>query len=224
MSAITLGEKSILSKDTKNNFSAAGVSHILVVSGMHVGFIFMIISLLYSRLYNRYYRLFVTIFGLVLLWLYALLTGFAPSVVRASFMFSLMLVFLFTGNKYRVLHALLLSATISLLANPALLFNISFQLSYLAVLSIVVFYKRIYHFLQRMVPKFKWRNNILSVIGVTLAAQVFTFPIVMFYFHQFPLFFMISNLCVVLLAPIIFIGGYLLIFTSVIPYLLIISF
>ena len=218
LSAITLGEKSILSKDTKNNFSAAGVSHILVVSGMHVGFIFMIISLLYSRLYNRYYRLFVTIFGLVLLWLYALLTGFAPSVVRASFMFSLMLVFLFTGNKYRVIHALLLSATISLLANPALLFNISFQLSYLAVLSIVVFYKRIYHFLQRIVPKFKWRNNILSVIGVTLAAQVFTFPIVMFYFHQFPLFFMISNLCVVLLAPIIFIGGYLLIFTSVIPY------
>lgn len=218
LSAITLGEKSILSKDTKNNFSAAGVSHILVVSGMHVGFIFMIISLLYSRLYNRYYRLFVTIFGLVLLWLYALLTGFAPSVVRASFMFSLMLVFLFTGNKYRVLHALLLSATISLLANPALLFNISFQLSYLAVLSIVVFYKRIYHFLQRIVPEFKWRNNILSVIGVTLAAQVFTFPIVMFYFHQFPLFFMISNLCVVLLAPIIFIGGYLLIFTSVIPY------
>ena len=218
LSAITLGEKSILSKDTKNNFSAAGVSHILVVSGMHVGFIFMIISLLYSRLYNRYYRLFVTIFGLVLLWLYALLTGFAPSVVRASFMFSLMLVFLFTGNKYRVLHALLLSATISLLANPALLFNISFQLSYLAVLSIVVFYKRIYHFLQRIVPKFKWRNNILSVICVTLAAQVFTFPIVMFYFHQFPLFFMISNLCVVLLAPIIFIGGYLLIFTSVIPY------
>ena len=69
-----------------------------------------------------------------------------------------------------------------------------------------------------MVPKCKWRNNILSVIGVTLAAQVFTFPIVMFYFHQFPLFFMISNLCVVLLAPIIFIGGYLLIFTSVIPY------
>ena len=178
----------------------------------------MIISLLYSRLYNRYYRLFVTIFGLLLLWLYALLTGFAPSVVRASFMFSLMLVFLFTGNKYRVLHALLLSATISLLANPALLFNISFQLSYLAVLSIVVFYKRIYHFLQRIVPKFKWRNNILSVICVTLAAQVFTFPIVMFYFHQFPLFFMISNLCVVLLAPIIFIGGYLLIFTSVIPY------
>ena len=218
LSAITLGEKSILSKDTKNNFSAAGVSHILVVSGMHVGFIFMIISLLYSRLYNRYYRLFVTIFGLVLLWLYALLTGFAPSVVRASFMFSLMLVFLFTRNKYRVIHALLLSATISLLANPALLFNISFQLSYLAVLSIVVFYKRIYHFLQRIVPKFKWRNNILSVIGVTLAAQVFTFPIVMFYFHQFPLFFMISNLCVVLLAPIIFIGGYLLIFTSVIPY------
>lgn len=218
LSAITLGEKSILSKETKNNFSAAGVSHILVVSGMHVGFIFMIISLLYSRLYNRYYRLFVTIFGLVLLWLYALLTGFAPSVVRASFMFSLMLVFLFTGNKYRVLHALLLSATISLLANPALLFNISFQLSYLAVLSIVVFYKRIYHFLQRIVPEFKWRNNILSVIGVTLAAQVFTFPIVMFYFHQFPLFFMISNLCVVLLAPIIFIGGYLLIFTSVIPY------
>lgn len=218
LSAITLGEKSILSKDTKNNFSAAGVSHILVVSGMHVGFIFMIISLLYSRLYNRYYRLFVTIFGLVLLWLYALLTGFAPSVVRASFMFSLMLVFLFTRNKYRVIHALLLSATISLLANPALLFNISFQLSYLAVLSIVVFYKRIYHFLQRIVPKFKWRNNILSVIGVTLAAQVFTFPIVMFYFHQFPLFFMISNLCVVLLAPIIFIGGHLLIFTSVIPY------
>ena len=218
LSAITLGDKSLLSDDTKSNFSAAGVSHILVVSGMHVGFIFMFISLLYNKFYNRFFRGIVTVSGIVILWLYALLTGFAPSVIRASLMFSLMLLFKYLGNKYRVIHALFFSAVISLLCNPALLFNISFQLSYLAVLSIVLFYKKLYHFFIDNIPSFKGRNNIFSVISVTLAAQILTCPIVMYSFHQFPLFFIITNLFVVLLAPTIFIGGFILLITSFIPY------
>lgn len=217
LSAITLGEKNLLSNDTKSNFSAAGVSHVLVVSGMHVGFIFMVISALYGRFYNRKYRIVITGIGIIILWMYALLTGFAPSVVRASFMFSLMLAFKLFGNKYRVIHALFFSATISLLFNPALLFNVSFQLSYLAVFSIIVFYKKIYHFFIDKTPGFWGKEKIFSVISVTLAAQILTCPIVMYYFHQFPTFFIISNLCVVIFAPIIFIGGYILLIFSFIP-------
>lgn len=219
LSAITLGEKNMLSNDTKSNFSAAGVSHVLVVSGMHVGFIFMIISALYGRFYNRKYRIIITVLGIIILWMYALLTGFAPSVVRASFMFSLMLAFKLFGNKYRVIHALFFSATISLLFNPALLFNVSFQLSYLAVFSIVVFYNNIYHFFIDKIPGFIGKEKFFSVISVTLAAQILTCPVVMYYFHQFPTFFVISNLCVVIFAPIIFIGGYMLICFSFIPIL-----
>ena len=143
ISAITLGEKGLLSNDVRDIFSAAGVSHILVVSGMHVGFLFLLIMWFMRRASHRR-RWVVVILGLIVLWAYALLTGLAPSVVRATFMFSMMLLFRVIGEKYSVKHALFLSATILLLCNPNVLFNVGFQLSYLAVVGIVYFYPLLY--------------------------------------------------------------------------------
>ena len=216
ISAITLGEKGLLSNDVKDTFSAAGVSHILVVSGMHVGFIFLIIMWLMSILpYRR--RWIMVCLGLVILWSYALLTGLAPSVVRATFMFSMMLIFKVMGEKYRIKHALFFSATILLLCNPNTLFDVGFQLSYLAVAGIVYFYSLVY----KRILTFKSRplRWLLSSVAVTVSAQILTLPIVIYQFNQLPIYFIISNLFVTAFAPILFLGGVLLLGLSYIPYI-----
>ena len=216
ISAITLGEKGLLSNDVKDTFSAAGVSHILVVSGMHVGLIFLIIMWLMSILpYRR--RWIMVCLGLVILWSYALLTGLAPSVVRATFMFSMMLIFKVMGEKYRIKHALFFSATILLLCNPNTLFDVGFQLSYLAVIGIVYFYSLVY----KRILTFKSRplRWLLSSVAVTVSAQILTLPIVIYQFNQLPIYFIISNLFVTAFAPILFLGGVLLLGLSYIPYI-----
>ncbi len=216
ISAITLGEKGLLSNDVRDTFSAAGVSHILVVSGMHVGFIFLIIMWLMSIIsYRR--RWIVVVLGLIVLWSYALLTGLAPSVVRATFMFSMMLLFRVMGEKYRVKHALCLSATILILINPNVLFNVGFQLSYLAVCGIVYFYPLFYKRISTLKSRsLRW---ILSSIAVTVSAQIFTLPIVIYNFNQFPIYFILSNLFVTAFAPFLFLGGIALLPLSYIPFL-----
>ena len=216
ISAITLGEKDLLSNDVRDTFSAAGVSHILVVSGMHVGFIFLIIMWLMSIMSHRR-RWIVVVLGLIVLWSYALLTGLAPSVVRATFMFSMMLLFRVMGEKYRVKHALCLSATILILINPNVLFNVGFQLSYLAVCGIVYFYPLFYKRISTLKSRpLRW---ILSSIAVTVSAQIFTLPIVIYNFNQFPIYFILSNLFVTAFAPFLFLGGMALLPLSYIPYL-----
>ena len=216
ISAITLGEKGLLSNDVKDTFSAAGVSHILVVSGMHVGFIFLIIMWLMSIMpYRR--RWIMVCLGSVILWSYALLTGLAPSVVRATFMFSMMLIFKVMGEKYRITHALFFSATILLLCNPNTLFDVGFQLSYLAVIGIVYFYLLVY----KRILTFKSRplRWVLSSVAVTISAQILTLPIVIYQFNQLPIYFIISNLFVTAFAPFLFLGGIALLPLSYIPYI-----
>ncbi len=216
ISAITLGEKGLLSNDVRDTFSAAGVSHILVVSGMHVGFIFLIIIWLMS-IVSHSRRWIVIVLGLVMLWSYAMLTGFASSVVRATFMFSMMLIFKVMGEKYRVKHALFFSATILLLCNPNTLFDIGFQLSYLAVIGIVYFYPLMYKRILAIKSRpLRWG---LSSIAVTISAQILTLPIVIYQFNQLPIYFILSNLFVTAFAPILFLGGILLLVLSYIPYL-----
>lgn len=216
ISAITLGEKGLLSNDVRDTFSAAGVSHILVVSGMHVGFIFLIIMWLMSIMSHRR-RWIVVVLGLIVLWSYALLTGLAPSVVRATFMFSMMLLFRVMGEKYRVKHALCLSATILILINPNVLFNVGFQLSYLAVCGIVYFYPLLYKRISTLKSRpLRW---ILSSVAVTVSAQIFTLPIVIYNFNQFPIYFILSNLFVTAFAPFLFLGGIALLPLSYIPHL-----
>ena len=215
ISAITLGEKGLLSNDVRDTFSAAGVSHILVVSGMHVGFIFLIITWLISII-SHHRKWIVVVLGLIVLWSYALLTGLAPSVVRATFMFSMMLLFRVMGEKYRIKHVLCLSATILILINPNVLFNVGFQLSYLAVCGIVYFYPLFYKRISTLKSRpLRW---ILSSVAVTVSAQIFTLPIVIYNFNQFPIYFILSNLFVTAFAPFLFIGGIALLPLSYIPF------
>ena len=214
LSAIVLGEKGTLSSDLKATFSASGASHVLVVSGMHVGFIFLLIMFI-GKIFHRKFKWLILLLGLSGLWSYALLTGLAPSVVRASFMFSMILIFRELGEKYRVEHALFFSATILLLCNPNTLFDVGFQLSYLAVASIIYFYPL---FSKQIKLKSKILRWFAQSIALTVSAQILTLPIVIYNFHQFPSFFVLSNIVVTFFAPIIFIGGILLLPLSYLPY------
>lgn len=219
LSAITLGEKALLSTEQKNYFSSAGASHILVVSGMHVGYIFALIFLLLRYIPTKRNRWLVVLCGILLMWFYASLTGLAPSVVRATFIFSLMLFMQMAGLRYKVSNAIFISATILLIVNPNTLFDVGFQLSYLAYISILFFLPR----LNKLMLVDKIENTALRwlvlVINVALAAQILTMPIVIFHFHQLPIYFIFTNLIVSLFAPIIFFGGFIALICSFIPYI-----
>lgn len=219
VSAITLGEKGMLSVEQKEAFSAAGVQHVLVVSGMHVGFIYLVIIWLVRRCGRMYKRRMITVLGLFVLWGYAFITGLAPAVVRATTMFSIMLLFYVGGIRYRMLHALSIAAIISLLANPYLLFDVGFWLSYTAVLSISSFYPSIYGAYKRLKIKSKILDSIVQPIAVTVSAQILTLPIVVYSFGQFPLYFVVTNIIASFFVPIIFALGMLSLSVFWIPYL-----
>lgn len=218
ITAITLGDKSMLSSDLKSDFSAAGVQHILVVSGLHVGFIFMIIILVLRRIRRKAYRSIATFAGIAVLWSYALLTGLAPAVVRAAVMFTIMLLFYVRGEYYRTCHALMIAAVITLVANPYLIFDVGFLLSYGAVLSISFFYPKLFNLYRKLGVKSVIFNRVMQAVVLTVSAQILTFPIVIYSFYQFPTYFIITNIVATFLTPILFCGGMFTLLASNIPY------
>lgn len=212
MQAITVGDKSELSYETKNDYKNAGVSHLLAISGLHVGIIFAIISTLLVGLesFNKgsYIRFGVLI---VVLWGYAILSGFSPSVLRAVIMFSLFSLGELFFKRKNQLNTLLASAFIILAFDPKAAFDISFQLSYIAMLGIVTLYKPIIYILKinNRVGRWAW-----SLFAVTTSAQLTTIPIVLFYFGQFSLLGFITNYFVWFTVPIIIVSTLLYVATN----------
>jgi len=195
LSAITLGKKDEVSRDVKRSFSASGGSHVLAVSGLHVGIIYMIMLWLAGLLpYRRW--LFVTahIAVIVSLWVYAFICGLPASVVRSALMFSLVSGAFITERQNLSLNSVFVSAFIMLLCKPSYLFDIGFQLSYSAVISILLFYPKISGL-------FEFQNKILvwvwSMIAVSAAAQIGTLPLTLYYFHQMPVYSLITNFLVI---------------------------
>lgn len=193
LSAITLGERSLLTDDINSAFRTAGVAHILVVSGMHVGFLFLLVLLLYK--YTRFKKQAVVV-GILLLWSYAWFTGFSVSVRRAAFMFTILLLARSSGGEYNPIGALFLSAFFVLLFNPMALYDASFQMSYVAVLSILLFMP-LFHL--------SGHNIVLQNVAMTISAQVLLSPLIIYLFGNFPVWFLLSNVFVALLAPLVFV-------------------
>lgn len=196
---ILLGDKSYLNLELKDAFSGAGAMHLLAVSGLHVGiFMFMLQWLFqtFGRRVPRWVR-FVVIVGI--LWTYAGITGFSPSVNRAVTMFSFVALGTLTGRRYDSINGLIASAMILLAINPFFLFDIGFQLSYGAMFGIFLFSPLI----ERSVYiKQKWLKFLWSGIAVALAAQLTTFPLTLYYFHQFPNYFLITNLGLIVITNV----------------------
>lgn len=214
LSALTLGYKRNLDLETKRVFSAAGAMHVLAVSGLHVGIIYLIISFFLGFLKKQKAgRFLFPAISISALWLYAFITGFSPSVMRASSMFSLVIIANSTNCKANIYNSLAASAFILLLINPNNLFETGFQLSYSAVFGIVFLQPRIAKLWQvkNKILKFLW-----DLFTVSLAAQISTFPLTAFYFNLFPTYFLLSNFIVIPAAMLLIpLGLCLLVFSKI---------
>lgn len=195
ISAILLGYDDLMEPELRELYAGAGALHVLCVSGLHVGIIFFIMSFLMSRLSrNKSGRVIKFLALMMSIWAYAFITGLSPSVMRASVMFSLFSWRELSKEKSNPYNVLAASAFIILIIDPYLITKIGFQLSYSAVLAIISMFDPIYKLLifKNPVTDYFWKLAVVSI-----AAQAGTFPLAIFYFNQFPLYFLITNFVVI---------------------------
>lgn len=195
VSALTVGDKAELTQDLKATYSAAGASHILALSGLHIGILTMIFSwLLYPLRYVRGGRWIMGVSLVLMLWGFAFLAGLSASVVRAVTMFTIYtLASVVSEERFSGFSALSLAAFLMLLYQPMYLFDISFQLSFVAVFSILLFYPLLSRLLH---PRSKIVKYIWNILSLSMAAQLGTLPFVLYYFGAFPAYFLLANLVV----------------------------
>ena len=212
ITAVLLGNDDTMEADLKAGYAAAGVSHILCVSGMHVGIIFMILNFLLKPMdYYRRLRFLKSLLLIGAVWFYAALTGLAPSVQRSATMFTFMTVGGLLRRNANIFHSLFASMFFLLLFNPLLIFEIGFEMSYLAVFGIVIFQPR---FAALLSPKTRVGRYVWELVCVSVAAQLATFPLSVFYFGQFPNYFLLSNLSVMSLSFVVIVTGVVLLAVS----------
>lgn len=201
LSALTIGDKSMLSKDLKNAYSTTGASHILAVSGLHVGIVFYVFSHLLSILSrSKSTGKIRIIVSLIALWVFAFVTGLSPSVVRASIMLTMASLTVWLNRKSQIFNTVFASAFLMLLYSPAYLYDVGFQLSFSAVLSILLFQKPIY---ESFVVRNKLLDKIWAMSSVSFSAQLGTLPLSLYYFHQVSNLFGLSGLLVIPLSAVI---------------------
>lgn len=204
-SAVTFGYKADLSAEILEVFSNTGTIHVLSVSGFHVSLMFGLLTWVLKPMdrlpKGRSLRF---LFVLLFIWFYALICGLVPAVLRATLMFSIFLIGYWKNKVLFSVNAVFSSAFLLLVYDPFMLFDIGFQLSYLAVLGILLFVpllKKLYQ------CENKYLNNILIIVYVSLSAQLTTTTLAMFYFHQFPTYFLISNLILTIPSTLILYFG-----------------
>lgn len=203
--AIVFGYKADLDDDWLDAFSKTGTIHVLAVSGLHVGIIFVLISSILFMKWSRGTSLRIKS-GVVLLVLfgYCLLTGFAPSVSRASIMFGVVVIAKAWDRQSNIYNTLSFAGLILLVIDPYSLFNVGFQFSFLAVVGIV-YYKDTFR--KTLPQRTLFGDKVVTLLSVSIAAQITTFPLGLYYFHQYPNLFMISNLFVIPIITVILYGG-----------------
>lgn len=213
VSALTLGYKGDLDRGVIQSFQRSGAAHVLAVSGLHTGLVYVMIVFLITLgkkikpLYeSTFWRALQSVLILLLLWGYAVLTGLSPSVVRSALMLTLVEIARFCARPPLTLNIVLFSAALILAFRPSDLFNVSFQLSYSAVISIVVFS-----------PLFTQHR--FDLVWVSMAAQLGTIPFTLYYFHQLSNYFLLTNLIVLPLATILVPLGLATLVLGTVPYL-----
>ena len=218
LSALTIGDKTELSESVRESYSIAGASHILALSGLHIGllyaFLFFILRPVARK--GRTGRCVRSVSLLVLLWAFAFFTGLSPSVVRSVTMFSILALADVFGRQPFSLNTLAVTAWFMLLCNPAGLFDVGFQLSFLAVASILLIQRPVYRLftVRNRVGKSVW-----GLMSVSIAAQIGTAPLVMFYFSRFSVHFLLTNLLVIPLITIILYAAIFMLLLTPFPWL-----
>lgn len=205
--ALFLGWDDDLDDDTEAHFQRAGITHLLCVSGLHVGIVALLVGYCLFFLGNkRSMRILKGCLQLVVIWLFVILTGMSPGTMRAGIMFSFIVVGQMFFTKPPTLNAIAASALILLVCNPLLLFNVGFQLSYSSVFGIVLFVRPLEELIP--IPKvnkltFVCLSKLRTLFCVSLVAQISTAPLILYYFHQFPLYFLVANMVVVPFAGLL---------------------
>lgn len=217
VAAMTFGDKSLLTEKQRHTYSVSGVSHVLALSGMHLGIIYALLSFLLA---GGRHRSFMQAFVLVAVWGYVVMVGMPPSVVRSAVMLSVFSIVSMLSRSYISLNTLAIAALLILGANPLSLWDTGFRLSFLAVLGIVLFQGRLYGMLpSRLLFKHRLLRWCWSMLTVSLSAQILVVPLVAYYFGMFPCYFLLSNFVAIPLATLIIYSSILMYATFFIPFL-----
>ena len=207
LAAMTLGDKSALTNELRQTYSVTGASHILALSGLHLGIIFFLLTALTGRRRSSW---LVQLLLLLSIWAFVFLTGLAPGLIRSAIMLTVYAIFSFGGRSKMSVNVLCLTAIVMLLINADSLFDVSFQLSFASVFAILLFMPLFEGFLA---PDFRFRHPVLnrlwSLIAVSLAAQIGVAPLSAYYFGSFPTYFLLTNFVAIPAATCILYGALL---------------
>ena len=201
INALLFGQRVFLDKEIIESYTNAGVIHILAISGLHVGIIYIILGFIFKpliRFKNGKNINLILIIGI--LWFFAFLSGLSPSVTRAVLMFSILAIGKHFNQQTTTINTVAVSALILLCYNPNYIFDVGFQMSYAAVLSIILLnpFFKCFHFSKNKIIKYT-----VDIILVSLAAQIGVLPLSIYYFNQFPVLFLVANIIVIPLTFLI---------------------
>lgn len=212
VAAMTMGDRSRLTQELRQSYAASGASHVLALSGLHLGVIYGLLSLVFV---HRRMRVMGQVLAMVAIWAYAALVGMPPSVLRSATMLTIFSFVVLTGRRHVSLNTLAFACVVQLAASPLNLWDVGFQMSFLAVLGIVMLNLRLRDV---ATPTWlcRWRMIwwMWSLIKVSLAAQLAVAPLSMYYFGTFPCYFLLTNFVAIPLATII-------VYTSIVMYALV---
>jgi competence protein ComEC len=198
--ALVLGDRDGLDVSTNDAFANTGAMHILAVSGLHVGILMQILIKVFS-FFSQWINKKRAIFSaLIIIWFYAFLTGFSPSIVRSVVMFSVLSIASIYGKSHSNMNVLAFSAFVIVLWKPIFLFDIGFQLTYAAMIGIYWFYPLLK---QQFHSRFKIIQLVYEGTVIGIAAQILTLPLTLYYFHQFPNYFILTNIALMSFSFII---------------------
>lgn len=215
--ALLVGYKDNLDKDLIQSYSDTGVVHVIAISGLHLGLIYLMLSLVLKPFGRKKMMRWVRpLFIVTGLWIFSIIAGSSPSVLRSAVMFTFIVVGELGAKKTPILNSLSASAFLLLCYKPAWLFDAGFQLSYIAVLSLVLFMRPVYNslYVENKLLDMGWQLS-----AVTIAAQILTTPLSVYLFHQFPVYFLITNLVCIPLSSLILIAELILCAISFLPAL-----
>ena len=211
LKAMLFDDRDMLEGDLTEAYSETGIVHIIAISGGHITIFFVLVAFLLSWIKHRKYHWVKYISAIPLVWIYVVVAGGPPSAVRAALMFTILGVGYALQKTPNGINQLLATAFILLCADPMWLYSVGFQLSFVAVLSIMLFYRPVFSW---FAPVNKLVRMLWSAVAVSIAAEILVAPLVVYYFHLFPLQFIVANVLAYFFMGVVLVLGMILIAVS----------
>lgn len=231
LQAMILGDEINLDEDLRQAYADTGIVHIIAISGGNITIFFIVVAFLLGWIRHRKYLWIKYVVALPIIWFYVLMAGAQPSAMRAAVMFSILAFGIMMQKNKNGLNQLMAAAFTLLCSEPAWLFSIGFQLSFVAVLSILLFFRPVYQLLPitgRTVDKngprilkiaFAIGDGFGSVVSMSIAAELLVAPLVMYYFHTYPIMFALANVAAFVFMSITLVAGVILVVISPFPFI-----